>query len=81
MKVPEGLNLPIKNVRREMFSIKLKKSLYGLKQSAQMWYNHLSEYLVKAGFKNDQISPCVFIQRSQFGFVIITVYVDDLNLI
>ena len=37
MKVPEGLNLPTKNVPREMFSIKLKKSLYGLKQSGRMW--------------------------------------------
>ena len=81
MKVPEGLNLPIKNVPREMFSIKLKRSLYGLKQSGRMWYNRLSEYLMKAGFKNNQISPCVFIKRSQSGFVIIDVYVDDLNLI
>ena len=73
MKVPEGLNLPIKNVPREMFSIKLKRSLYGLKQSGRMWYNRLSEYLMKAGFKNNQISPCVFSKRFQSGFVIIAV--------
>ena len=81
MKVPEGLNLPIKNVPREMFSIKLKKSLYGLKQFGRMWYNRLSEYLIKVGFKSNQISPCVFIKRSQSDFVIIAVFVDDLNLI
>ena len=46
-----------------------------------MWYNCLSEYLMKAGFKNNQISSCVFIKRSQIGFVIIAMYVDDLNLI
>ena len=33
MKVPKGLNLPIKIIPREIFSIKLKRSLYGLKQS------------------------------------------------
>ena len=46
-----------------------------------MWYNRLSEFLLKEGFKNDQISPCVFIKRTQSGFSIIAVYVDDLNII
>lgn len=81
MKVPEGLKLPENHKPREMLSIKLKRSLYGLKQSGRMWYNRLSEYLLKEGFKNNQISPCVFIKRSQSGFAIIAVYVDDLNII
>ena len=46
-----------------------------------MWYNRLSEYFMKAGFKINQISPCVFIKRSQLGFLIMDVYADDLNLI
>lgn len=46
-----------------------------------MWYNRLSEYLVKQGFANNPICPCVFIKRSESGFVIIAVYVDDLNLV
>ena len=53
---------------KEMFSIKLKRSLYGLKQSRRMWYNRLSEYLLKEGFKNNQLTPCVFIKRSKSGF-------------
>ena len=64
-----------------MFSIKLRKSLYGLKQSRRMWYNCLSEYLMKEGYKNDMICPCVFIKRSEMGFAIIAVYVDDLNIV
>jgi hypothetical protein len=64
-----------------MYSIKLKKSLYGLKQSGRMWYNRLNEYLTKEGYHNNPISPCVFIKKSNFGFVIIAVYVDDLNII
>ncbi|CAL9025328.1 unnamed protein product [Prunus brigantina] len=41
-----------------MYSIKLRRSLYGLKQSGRMWYNRLSEYLIKEGYINDPICPC-----------------------
>jgi hypothetical protein len=64
-----------------MYSIKLQRSLYGLKQSRCMWYNRLSEYLLKEGFENNQICPCIFIKRSESGFAIMAVYVDDLNLV
>ena len=45
-----------------------------------MWYNHLSEYLLKEEFKNNQICPCIFIKRLESGFAIVAVYVDNLNL-
>ena len=62
-----------------MWSIKLQRSLYGLKQSGHMWYNHLSEYLLKEGYANNPIRPCLFIKKLETGFAIIVVYVDDLN--
>ena len=46
-----------------------------------MWYKCLSEYLMKEGYKNDPICPCVFIKKSEIEFSIIAVYVDDMNLI
>ena len=46
-----------------------------------MWYNRLSEYLLKEGFENNPICPCVFIKKSESEFAIIAVYVDDLNLV
>jgi Reverse transcriptase (RNA-dependent DNA polymerase) len=46
-----------------------------------MWYNRLSEYLIKEGYKSNIISPCIFIKRSISSFIIIAVYVDDLNII
>jgi len=81
MKVPEGFKVPeaYKNFR-ETCSIKLQKSLYGLKQSGRMWYNRLSKYLLKEGYKNDPICPCVFIKRSGSEFVIIHVEVEDLGI-
>ena len=49
MKIPKGFKLPeATNPKpRNMYSIKLKISLYGLKQSERMWYNRMSEYLLK----------------------------------
>ena len=64
-----------------MYSIKLQRSLYGLKQFECMWYNCLSEYLLKEGFENNLICPCFFIKKSETGFAIVAVYVDDLNLV
>lgn len=46
-----------------------------------MWYNRLSEYLIKEGYINDPICPCVFIKKSSSGFAIVAVYVDDMNLV
>ena len=83
MKIPEGFKLPeIMNSKpRSMYSIKLQRSLYGLKQSGPMWYNCLSQYLLKKGYVNNSICPCFFIKKVATGFAIIAVYVDDLNLI
>ena len=66
---------------RNMYSIKLQKSLYGLKQSGPMWYNRLSEYLLKEGFENNPICPCIFIKKSESRFAIVAVYVNDLNFV
>ena len=47
MKIPERLKMPEAYIPRNLYSIKLQRSLYGLKQSDCMWYNRLSEYLIK----------------------------------
>ena len=46
-----------------------------------MCYNRLSEYLLKEGFVNNFIYPCIFIKKSETGFAIIVVYVNDLNFV
>ena len=83
MKIPEGFAMPksCNSKSREMYSIKLQRSLYGLKQSGRMWYNRLSEYLIKEGYTNDAICPCVFIKKTISEFVVLAIYVDDINLI
>ena len=41
----------------------------------------MSEYLIKEGYINDLICPCVFIKKSEIEFAITVVYVNDMNLI
>jgi hypothetical protein len=81
MKVPDRILIPNQNTSRNMYCVKLQNSLYGLKQLGRMWYNRLSEYLLRKGYTNSDDCPCVFIKRSQTGFCIISVYVDNLNII
>ncbi|KAL6313754.1 hypothetical protein AAG906_010173 [Vitis piasezkii] len=41
----------------------------------------VGEYLLKEGYVNNPICPCIFIKKSKIGFAIIAVYADDLNLV
>ena len=63
MKIPYGFKIPEigENENRNMYSIKLQKSLYGLKQLDRMWYNQLSEFLLKREYINNNAYPCLFI--------------------
>jgi hypothetical protein len=46
-----------------------------------MWYTRLSDYLIEKGYVNDELCPCLFIKSTSFGFTIIAVYVDEMNII
>jgi hypothetical protein len=39
MKVPDGISVLNMHTNRNMYFVKLAKSLYDLKQSGPMWYN------------------------------------------
>ena len=54
--------------------------MINLEECGRMWYKCLSEYLIKDGYINNPICPCVFIKKSELGFAILAVYVDDINL-
>ena len=36
MKVPDGISIPNQGANRNMYCVKLKRALYGLKQSGRM---------------------------------------------
>jgi transposase InsO family protein len=53
--------------------LKLKRSLYGLRQSPKNFFDHLKERLEYCGFAQSMSDPCLFISDR----VICLVYVDD----
>lgn len=53
---------------------KLRKSLYGLRQSPKCWYDKLNEYLLNVGFKRSKTDPCLYYKRMLF----LLIHVDDL---
>jgi hypothetical protein len=46
-----------------------------------MWYNRLKEFLLNKCYSNNDDCHCVFIYKSSTGFYIISVYINDLNII
>ena len=47
--------------------LKLKKSLYGLKQSPRTFYQHLSQGLVHRGWKSSTIDTCLFMKKQMIS--------------
>ena len=57
---------------------RLKKTLYGLKQSGREWNTELDFQLGKRGYRRIHSDPCVYIQKTPDRTMIITVWVDDM---
>ena len=57
---------------------KLKRALYGLKQAPQVWYDRLTAYLTKNGFKRGPADTTLFIRKDKNSFVVAQIYVDDI---
>ena len=57
---------------------KLKKSLYGLKQSGRNWNNVLHDVLTQNGFKQSLSDTCMYTKLTNVSKVVIIVWVDDI---
>ena len=57
---------------------KLKRALYGLKQAPRAWYDRLTTYLTKHGFKGGSVETTLFIRNDKNSFVVAQIYVDDI---
>lgn len=72
MKQPEGYDDGSGKVLR------LKKSLYGLKQASKSWNDEFVRALKTYGFEPTKADPCVFVLKEKDGsFIVVVLYVDD----
>ena len=61
---------------------RLKKSLYGLKQFPQSWFDCFTKAIKRFGYSPCQSDHTLFVKHiAEGGIAIIIVYVDDINLI
>lgn len=68
---PEGFNDGTHRVCR------LKKGLYGLKQSSRSWNKKLNKFLEDFGLQRINSDPCVYFMEANGIIIILGIYVDD----
>ncbi|UYV78997.1 hypothetical protein LAZ67_17000580, partial [Cordylochernes scorpioides] len=71
IKQPEGFNNGTDLVW------KLKKSLYGLKQSPRCWNHKIVNFMKERCLKESTADPCLFFRKTNDHLLIIAIYVDD----
>jgi len=59
MKQPPGYSVSAKNGKNLV--CRLRKTLYGLKQSGRRWYQKLVEIMEKLGFSQCEVDQAVFL--------------------
>ena len=77
MELPVGMDLAGHGKDSSKYLLKLKRSLYGLKQALMNWHCKLKTAFEDRGFVESLSDPCLFISKE----IIIIVYVDDCILI
>jgi hypothetical protein len=75
MEQPKGFS----QLGQEHLVYKLKKSLYGLKQSPRQWYKRFDSYMIKIGYKRCEYDCCVYVRSlDDDSFIFLLLYVDDM---
>ncbi|GKV50006.1 hypothetical protein SLEP1_g56724 [Rubroshorea leprosula] len=72
MKPSPRLNHPPNKVCR------LRRALYGLKQSPRTWYGKFSATISEFGFTSSPHDTALFIRKTAWGMVLLLLYVDDM---
>ena len=75
MVQPEGFKQPgTKNI-----VYRLKKSLYGLKQSPRQWYKRFDSYMIQIGYNRCEYDCYVYVHiLEECSYIFLLLYVDDM---
>jgi hypothetical protein len=72
MRPPPGFSHPSGVVCR------LRRALYGLKQSPRAWYARFQDVVLQIGFQPSMHDSALFLRRTSHGLVLLLLYVDDM---
>ena len=83
MEVPTGMEKIFSKLEGgshyfENNCLRLLKALYGLKQAPLCWYRDLKKTLLKLGFRQSNLDPCIYIKREGDHETLVGVFVDTL---
>jgi Reverse transcriptase (RNA-dependent DNA polymerase) len=78
MRQPEGFE--VQNPDGRKWVCKLKKGLYGLKQSRRLWYQKLADELEHIGFTQLQSDPSIYVWAKDGVRVTLPVFVNDITI-
>jgi len=66
---------------KEHLVCKLKKSLYGLKQSPRAWYQRIDMFFTHEDFSRSQADHSLYVKQTGEYLLIVIIYVDDLIIL
>lgn len=75
--------VPTKNSARkriQKYAVKVLRSINGLKQSGRIWYKRFRAEMLNLDFINDDLAPCLFLKQVDTEFLVLALYVDDVNI-
>jgi len=84
LSIPKGMIVPKEVLRAcgvssyKKLALRLKKSLYGLKQAGRLWSQLLHAKLVELGFTRCITDMCLYYKRDGNDMTVVGAYVDDL---
>ena len=77
IELPDGCEYVCPVTGRKMKHGRLQKAMYGLKQASNRWNRTFHEYLLKIGFKQHALDPCLYTMVRDGKILMLGIYVDD----
>uniref|UniRef100_A0A2N9EG31 Integrase catalytic domain-containing protein n=1 Tax=Fagus sylvatica TaxID=28930 RepID=A0A2N9EG31_FAGSY len=75
MELPPGCNLQTEGNKQVC---RLRKSLYGLKQSPRAWFGRFTSFMKSIGYKQSNSDHTLFLKHNEEQITALIVYVDDM---